>query len=232
MPDFLPLVLAVLVGIAIGFAIQHVRSRTPHTPQHAAPANADADEALTAKLAERSREVEALRARVATLERLEKDIALSDPLTGIANRTLLSSRIDHAITRGQRYNTRLGVIVLEIADFAAIEQRLERQGTERLLIAAARKLRETMRAEDTVAFMQGGRFAVALEGTFEREDIDRARESALRAFAEPFIIDNQDVALQAQIGTALYPADGANAEALLRTAEHNLNHARKSRGTA
>lgn len=229
MPEVLPLVLSFLVGVAAGLVVARLRRRQHyHVMPQGMPTSTGSTEDLLARLAERSREVDTLRARLSSMERLEKDLSLSDPLTGIPNRVLLTERIDHAITRGQRHNTRLGVVVLDLKDFGPLNDRLGRKAGDRLLIAVARKLREVMRAEDTVSHLQGDRFAIALEGVFEREDIERAQESVLRVFAEPFELDDQSVTLEARISSALYPTDGADAEALLRTAEHGLSQARKS----
>ncbi|MDX5362648.1 MAG: GGDEF domain-containing protein [Pseudazoarcus pumilus] len=230
MSEFLPLILSLLTGVAVGIAVARLRGRRPQQvmPQTISTSPSD-DDHLAAQLAARTHELESLRARLAALERVEKSLTLSDPLTGIANRTLLTERIDHAITRGQRHNTRLGVVMLQLKDFAALRKRLGEQAADRLLIAAARRLREAVRAEDTVSHLQGDRFAIALEGVFEREDIERAHEAILRAFAEPFEADDQPVALEAEISSALFPADGSDADSLLRAAEHGLSHAGKPR---
>ncbi|MDX5444680.1 MAG: GGDEF domain-containing protein [Zoogloeaceae bacterium] len=232
MSEVLPLLLSLLLGIAAGLALARLR-QPRQIMSHHMPADPDHDatEELLARLSERSREVDVLRARLASLERLEKDLSLSDPLTGIPNRMLLTERIDHAITRGQRHNTRLGVMVLDLKEFNTLNNQLGCKACDRLLIAVARRLREVVRAEDTVAHLHGDRFAVALEGVFEREDIKRAQESVLRVFAEPFELDDQPVVLEARIGSALYPIDGTDADALLRTAEHGLSKARKGRKT-
>jgi diguanylate cyclase (GGDEF)-like protein len=227
----MPLFLSLLLGIAAGFVLARLR-QSRQVMSHNAQADADGSdgtEELLARLNERSREVDLLRTRLASLERLEKDLSLSDPLTGIPNRMLLTERIDHAIIRGQRHNTRLGVMVLDLKDFSALDDQLGCKACDRLLIAVARKLREAMRAEDTVSHLHRDRFAIALEGVFEREDIKRAQESVLRVFAEPFELDERTIMLEARIGSALYPLDGKDAEALLRTAEHGLSKARKSR---
>lgn len=228
-PEFLPLLLSLLVGVAAGFALARLRKRDhAQAMPHGLPSDTHLQGELAARLAERTREVDTLRARLTAMGRLEKDLSLSHPLTGIPNRVLLTERIDHAITRGQRHNSRLGVVLLDLKGFGALNERLGRQAADRLLIAVARRLREVMRAEDTVSHLQGDRFAIALEGVFEREDIDRAQESVVRVFSEPFTLDDRGIQLEAHISSALYPADGADAEALLRTAEHGLSQARKS----
>lgn len=230
MPEIIPLILSLVIGIAAGIAIERLRGRRPQEvmPQSISTSPEDNDQ-LAAQLNARGCEIETLRARLSALERIEKNLTLSDPLTGVANRTLLTERIDHAITRGQRHNTRLGLLMLDLKDFSTLTEQLGQQAADRLLIAAARRLRDAVRAEDTVSHLQGDLFAIGLEGVFEREDIDRAREAVVRVFAEPFELDDRNITLQAEISSALFPMDGTDAESLLRVAEHGLPHAHKPR---
>lgn len=233
MSEIFPLLLSLLTGIAVGLALARLRGRQPKHQQQVMPqtiSTCPADDGqLAAQLAARTHELESLRARLAALERIEKNLTLSDPLTGVANRVLLTERLDHAITRGNRHNARLGVVALQLKDFPALRKQLGQQVADRLLIAAARRLREAVRAEDTVCYLQDERFAIALEGVFEREDIERAHEAILRSFAEPFEVDEQSVSLEAEISSALFPIDGNDADSLLRAAENGLPHGQKPR---
>lgn len=227
MLEALPMLLTLIIGIGAGIAIERLRSpRRQEPPMRASSAEL---EDLQARLNERTREIGVLQARLTQMERLEKDLTLSDPLTGIANRVLLTERIDHAITRGKRHNTRIGVVMLSLKNFKALHKQLGDQATDRLLVMLARKLREAVRAEDTVSHLQGDLFAIALEGVFESDDIDHAREAVLRVFAEPFTLDDRTITLEAEIGSALHPADGLDADTLLRAAEHGVNGNHKQR---
>ncbi|MBA4742316.1 MAG: GGDEF domain-containing protein [Azoarcus sp.] len=233
-PEILSLALTLILGLAIGFYAGQVsarRSRSGRPADDVVPARTSATQSeagdLARKLAERTREAETLRAKLASNERQLRDEALTDPLTGIGNGMLLSDRIDHAITRGRRHNARLGIIVLDLEEFGAINESLGRKVGDRLLVEVARKLREAVRAEDTVAHVHGDRFAIALEGVFEREDLERGREAVQRVFAEPFVLDDKEVELKARMGSALFPTDGENSETLLRAAENQLSIGRK-----
>lgn len=228
--EALPMLLTLIIGIGAGIAIERLRSSRRETAPVGRPVSEAED--LGARLDERTREVEALMARIARMERLEKDLTLSDPLTGVANRVLLAERIDHAITRGKRHNTRIGVVMLSLKNFPALHKKLGEQATDRLLVTLARMLREAVRAEDTVSHLQDNTFAVALEGVFEREDIERAKEAVHRVFAEPVTLDEHTFTLEADLGSALYPTDGADAETLLRAAEHGITGNHKHRKPA
>lgn len=223
--EFLPLLLTLIIGIGAGIAIERLRFCRPRdagTSHH----GSHAPDELDARLSERMREIESLRSRIATLEREEKELVLTDPLTGVANRTLLTERIDHAITRGLRHNTRIGLLMLCLRDFPELSERFGKPSAERLLAMLAKRLSKAVRAEDTVAYLQDEVFAVALEGVFEREDLDRACKAAERALSEPFVLDDNSITLEADLSSALYPTDGRDAEALLRTVEHGISAVR------
>lgn len=220
MHDAVLALLFLILGISAGVAVERLRSAR----RDARSAHRDDPrvEALQARLHERTRDVQELRARLAHMERQFREQTLSDPLTGVANRMLLTERIEHAITRGRRHNTRVGVLMLSVPQLHALRPRIGDTATDALLQRLAGRLREAVRAEDTVSHLQEGLFAVALEGVFAHDDLERAREAVLRAFAEPFTVDGSAVTLEARVACALHPADGENADTLLRAAEHGL----------
>ena len=223
--EFLPLILTLIIGIGAGVAIERLRFCRPRdtgTSHH----GSHAPDELDARLSERMREIESLRSRIVTLEREEKELVLTDPLTGAANRTLLTDRIEHAITRGLRHNTRIGLLMICLRDFSGLSERFGTPSAERLLEMLTKRLSKAVRAEDTVAYLQGEVFAIALEGVFERDDLDRARKAVEQAFSEPFVLDDTSITLEADLSSALYPADGRDAEALLRTVEHGISAVR------
>lgn len=229
--EALPMFLTLIIGIGAGVAIERLcscRRSEPHASQHTPHVPAELD----SRLSDRAREIETLRTRITEMEQQGKTQALSDPLTGAANHMLLTERIDHAITRGQRHNTRIGLLMLDLKNFSTLNERFDQPTVDHLLIMLARKLREAVRAEDTVSHLHGDVFAIALEGVFERDDIDRARESVERVFAEPFALNDHRIKLEAELSSALYPADGSDAEALLRAAEHGISAARMRRNHA
>lgn len=240
MSDSISLLIMFALGVAAGIVVGLVAARrrsaaaadpAPVVAQAPSASTLEADR-LARQLAERTRELEAANAKLTTRDRVEQSITLSDPLTGIANRTLLTERIDHAILRCKRNNGRFGTLMIDVNDFGTLHDRVGRAASDRLLIEIARRLRSAVRSEDTVARLVADRFGVVLEGVFEREDIERATESVMRAFSEPFTLDNEQIEVSASVSSALYPVDGEDAEALLRASEHALILSKKRRGSA
>ena len=85
--------------------------------------------------------------------------AFHDPLTGLANRLLFMDRVDHTL---QRRQGNAGVIYIDLDDFKPINDTYGHEAGDAVLVAAAERLRDSLRAADTAARLGGDEFAVLL----------------------------------------------------------------------
>ena len=131
------------------------------------------------RVAERTLVLE--QARIA-LERM----ALNDPLTGLANRTLLGDRIRQASARAERGARPPCVLVLDLDEFKTINDGLGHSAGDRILVDVARRLTSVVRDTDTVARLGGDEFAILMPDTAE-DDAMRVAERALKELHRPFI---------------------------------------------
>lgn len=151
------------------------------------------------------------------LERL----ALHDPLTGLANRTLLRDRIAHGLVRRERIGTDVGVIFCDLDGFKHVNDSLGHAAGDDLLREAAKLLASVTRPDDTVARLGGDEFAILLEGYQELEShavgtAERVRE----VLSAPIHIGGLDVVVTASLGITIASLDGGtNADDLLRDAD-------------
>ncbi|MFZ1994716.1 MAG: GGDEF domain-containing protein, partial [Solirubrobacteraceae bacterium] len=113
----------------------------------------------------------ALHQRLAVLER-ERDAqrrdALSDPVTGVANRRSLMARADYEIARHRRAGQSFALVMLDLDGFKALNDRFGHAAGDDLLRDVAGALRRDMRAQDTVARFGGDEFCVLAPETDER----------------------------------------------------------------
>ena len=147
-----------------------------------------------------------------------------DPLTGLINwRRFMEVLVER--TEGGASEDPLGVLVLGLNRFGAINDTLGYHYGDRLLQQVARRLHEF--GNDTTVVARGGgkRFAV-LFPTQGYEALSATAESVLSVFDETFDIAGQPVQVDATGGTALYPSDGGEPELLLRRAEVARRRAR------
>ncbi len=119
----------------------------------------DVNRAEQLALATLGRQAEAhleLRRRNAEL----RELAITDPLTGLANRTLLFDRLHLALAEGERTGGHVGVLFCDVDDFKAVNDRHGHQIGDRVLCDIAADLRTAVRAVDTVARIAGDEFVV------------------------------------------------------------------------
>ncbi|HRP97012.1 MAG TPA: EAL domain-containing protein [Rhodocyclaceae bacterium] len=148
-----------------------------------------------------------------------RHLAYYDPLTGLPNRRLLEDRLEVAIAHAHRSKTRAAVMFIDLDRFKRINDSLGHQVGDRLLVEIARRLRECLREDDTVARMGGDEFLVVLS---ELGAPDAAAHTANRVIAslrQPVRIDERELVVTTSIGISIYPEDGENAETLIKNAD-------------
>ncbi len=158
------------------------------------------------------------------IEEALQSVAQSDPLTGVANRTLLMDRLGLALARARRGDSRAAVLYLDIDRFKGINDSLGHAAGDALLKAFAERLAACVRATDTVARLGGDEFVVLLEELKDPESAVRVAEKILESVRAPVQAGGREVLVTTSIGIA----HGAHedAEALLRRADAALYDAK------
>ncbi len=145
--------------------------------------------------------------------------ALHDSLTGLANRTLFTDRVHHALERAERdADASLAVLFLDLDDFKTINDSLGHAAGDLLLCAVAERIREHLRSDDTAARLGGDEFAVLLEETRDA-DPQAIASRLLEQLARPFEVQGKPVSMQASIGVALNGVNATTPDELLRNAD-------------
>jgi diguanylate cyclase (GGDEF)-like protein/PAS domain S-box-containing protein len=150
--------------------------------------------------------------------------ALHDALTGIANRTLLFDRIDHAVAVARREDDRFAVVYIDLDDFKPVNDRLGHLAGDEVLREVARRLGGCVRASDTVGRMGGDEFMVVVRSVANRDEADRVVAKVREAVERPYTIDRAVVSLRCSVGVALYPEDGDMGPDLVRMADQAMYH--------
>ncbi|MEH6812054.1 MAG: EAL domain-containing protein [Motiliproteus sp.] len=149
-----------------------------------------------------------------------------DSLTDLPNRMLALDRLESTIRQSRRNNIKAILMFIDLDGFKHINDSLGHDVGDVLLIQAARRLRDSVRAVDTVARHGGDEFLVIMGGIEDRDDGLPVVENLLSAFADPFKIAGNDLVVTASIGLALYPDDGEDANVMLRNADMAMYQAK------
>ncbi len=127
--------------------------------------------------------------------------ARRDPLTGLANRTLLYERLEHAMRLRERDALCVGVLSLDLNDFKLVNDTFGHHAGDELLILVADRLAGCVRTGDTVARLGGDEFVILIE-----DAADQSRQVAdrvLSAFDQPFTVDGHEMAILPSLGLAI-----------------------------
>jgi diguanylate cyclase (GGDEF)-like protein len=149
--------------------------------------------------------------------------ALHDPLTGLANRTLFYDRCEQAITRLGRDTRLVGVLFLDLDDFKEVNDVYGHDTGDRLLVEAAARIQETIRAVDTAARFGGDEFLVLCENVTTEEDMIHLCDRIVGALRDT------TPAIHASIGFAVTDAPLTTAEQLVRGADQAMLRAKAER---
>ncbi len=145
--------------------------------------------------------------------------AFHDDLTGLGNRRLFLDRVQQALLRQQRNPAPFAVLFMDLDRFKVINDSLGHAIGDRLLTAAAERVGEEVRPQDTVARMGGDEFAVLLETIGTAENAVRLAQRICERLRAPFVLDGQEVYTTVSIGITINERDNSVVEDLLRDAD-------------
>ncbi|HJW25840.1 MAG TPA: EAL domain-containing protein [Rhodocyclaceae bacterium] len=154
-------------------------------------------------------------------------LAYHDPLTNLPNRQLLQERVDQFV-RVNGQNGFAAILIFDPERFRNLNDTLGRQAGDELLRQIGTRVRAAVRESDTPARIGGDVFAVFLNGVHGVEGVAHVvEEKLLDALNQPFNLGGEELRVSIRIGIALFPADGTDADTLLRNAEAAQQRARE-----
>jgi diguanylate cyclase (GGDEF)-like protein/PAS domain S-box-containing protein len=159
-------------------------------------------------------------------------MANHDALTRLPNRALFRDRLEQALLWARRGDEQVAVLCLDVDRFKDVNDLRGHGAGDALLQQVAARLGAAIRESDTVARLGGDEFAIVQPGLSQPQGAAAFAERLVAAIAEPFDLGGEQMAIGVSIGIALFPADGADAETLLKNADTALYRAKSDgRGT-
>jgi diguanylate cyclase (GGDEF)-like protein/PAS domain S-box-containing protein len=152
--------------------------------------------------------------RLRSEERTRHD-AVHDPLTGLANRTLLRDRLEQALARSERKGNASGLLFVDLDNFKNVNDEYGHATGDAVLVELGKRLQSAVRPTDTVARLGGDEFVVVCEELDEETAFNLGRRLH-EAIQLPVTVDGVEHRVSASIGIALGDTD---ADALLGNAD-------------
>lgn len=157
-------------------------------------------------------------------------LAQHDPLTDLPNRLLFQDRLQLAMGLSAGSGSPVGVIMMDLDGFKAINDSEGHRVGDEALKALARRLRSGLRDSDTVARIGGDEFAFVLPDLTSAAAAVRIGEKILSNIETPLKVEDRILDLRASLGVAMFPDDADNAEALMQYADLAMYRAKRAGG--
>lgn len=158
--------------------------------------------------------------------------ALHDPLTGLANRSLLEDRLTMARARVQRRGGIAAVLMLDLDDFKDVNDTQGHLVGDQLLITIARRLASVTRSSDTLCRFGGDEFVYLAEGLETRDEVEELGARLLGQFVAPFVVGDFDFQQHASIGIAILSDDHDESADYIRDADAAMYKAKNERSSS
>jgi diguanylate cyclase (GGDEF)-like protein len=159
----------------------------------------------------------------------KEELALSDSLTGLANRTMFQDAIHSAISGAGRRKVAGAVMLMDLDRFKDVNDTLGHHNGDLLLQRIGARLDSVLRNTATVARLGGDEFAILLGDTHDRQAVVPVVRRVLKVLEEPVVVGGLALQVEASIGIAMFPEHGRTVDAVMRAADVAMYVAKEHR---
>jgi diguanylate cyclase (GGDEF)-like protein len=191
---------------------------------------ADAFNAMASKI---SAAEGGLRAHQAVLEQHVEDrtralhhLAHHDPLTELPNRRHLAARLSAALTAAAHSGTRIALLFVDLDNFKSVNDTLGHRFGDRVLQMVGLRLQQALGSQAFIARLGGDEFTVLIEDALSADHVCEQAAKVIEALQKPLAVDGRQLSTSASVGATIYPDHARDPDALLRTADVALFHAK------
>jgi diguanylate cyclase (GGDEF)-like protein len=151
--------------------------------------------------------------------------ATHDPLTGLANRTLLEQAFIYNQSKVIKSKNKIAIIFIDLDYFKRINDSLGHEVGDALLIEVARNLNTCLRENDLAARLGGDEFSVMISDV-TLEKINIIAERLFKTFSKPIHVNDHELHISTCMGIGIYPDHGNDFATILNKADIALYHAK------
>lgn len=152
--------------------------------------------------------------------------ALHDLLTGLPNRLQFNDLLDKGIEKAVEEQKSLAVMFLDLDRFKMINDTLGHTLGDELLQSVAQRLRNSLRAGDTISRWGGDEFTILLTNITNNEEVEQIAPRILQTLEQPFHLHGHELYISASLGIAMFNEHSNKAETLIQQADSALYYAK------
>jgi len=150
-------------------------------------------------------------------------LAQHDALTGLPNRLLLNSRLEHTLERAHRNNEKCAVMFMDLDRFKNINDTFRHAAGDEALKIVSQRMKARIPDTDTLARLSGDEFVIVLDGNISNDAATEVAKAMIEALEIPCVLPNGIVIKTSiSIGISIFPDDGTQAARLLNLADMAL----------
>lgn len=153
--------------------------------------------------------------------------ALRDPLTGLGNRELFREQTRMIAAQTRRRSGRFALLYMDLDGFKTVNDTHGHQVGDDLLRQIAARIQGRIRESDAVSRVGGDEFVVVLSDVRDAEATRAVTRDLAAALIEPYDVDGVQVVIGASIGSAIFPDDSTDIDALTQLADGRMYEAKK-----
>ncbi|MEN6520400.1 MAG: EAL domain-containing protein [Armatimonadota bacterium] len=153
--------------------------------------------------------------------------ATHDPLIGLPNRLLFSDRLNQGLSNARKTGRPLAIMFLDLDRFKLVNDTLGHNTGDLLLKKVAERLTYSLRDVDMIARMGGDEFTMLLSNISSPDDASRIADRILQVLSEPLVLEGHEMVVSGSIGISIFPADGDDAETLVKNADTAMYRAKE-----
>ncbi|MBU2711798.1 sensor domain-containing protein [Zooshikella harenae] len=147
------------------------------------------------------------------------DLSQYDCLTRLANRSSFQECLHKAVVRGQHWQRKLALLLIDLDRFKNINDTLGHSIGDELLQQVATRLKQCVRRGDAVARLGGDEFAIILENIYDQNDAALVADKIISGLAQPFELQGRQLFVSASIGITVMDSIHADTETMIKQAD-------------
>ncbi len=154
-------------------------------------------------------------------------LANYDALTGLPNSTLFNDRVNHAIEQAAYHHTKVALLNVNIKRFKSFNDSLGREESDKLIKCVAKRLKQVLRPQDSIARFHGDEFVILTEDCHQVDELLPLCKGVMESVDSHIELSRQVVKVNLSVGVAVYPDDAKETKSLLKASSVALSHAKR-----